>query len=475
MITYMWNKLKGERDVAIFILITSFFLALLHLLPEGMPEEARITTAVTIYGILLWTFEPIAFGITSVIVMLLLLVLKAVPIDIVLGGFSSPAIFLIVAGMMMAQGISQTALMERVTYYLLAKWGKSSKGIFISVILFMQLQAFFIPATSVRSSLVLPIILMVIKSVQADKNSNFSKLMLIGTAYGGNISGTAILTAAVGNILTVEILSVYLNKNLSYFDWFVYALPIWVLVTIAIPWILWIIYTPETFDFSELQQNMREKSRQFGKLTTSEKKSIVILGLVVGLWMTEPIHGYHPTVPALLACVLMALPKIGFAKWREIVTVNYDMVLLVGATLSLGLALIESGAIDYISLLLSADWIYAAFFNPWLTIVLITIATQIYHLGVTNVSTVVVTLQPILIGLSIQVGYDPIVICFIASITTLFGYILVVETMPNVVVYATGLVQQKDFLIPGIWATVASSMITILVAFTWWRWLGFWP
>lgn len=472
----LWKQMKVERDGIVFLLLTLFFLLLLIVLPEGMPPQAKGTMAITIYGILLWTFEPIAFGITSVIVMLLLLFLKAASIDIVLAGFSSPAIFLIIAGMMMAQGISQTRLMERITYFLLTKWGNSSKGIFISSILFMQLQAFFIPATAVRSSLVLPIILKIINSVKAHRDSNFTKLMLIGTAFGGNISGTAILTAAVGNILTVEMLSIYLGTSLSYFDWFIYALPIWILVTMVVPWTLWKVYKPETYDFSSLQKEIQEKRKELGKLTTSEKKAIAILTLVVGLWVTEPFHGYHPTVAALLACVLMALPKIGFTNWKHIVKVNFDMVLLVGATLSLGLALIESQAIDYMAAtLLSAEWIALALASPWLTLIFVTLATQVYHLGVTNVSTVVVTLLPILISLSVQAGYDPVVICYLASITTLYGFILVVETMPNVVVYSTGLVEQRDFLLPGLWATLASMIITILVAFTWWRWLGFWP
>src|SRR5690606_13398334 len=126
-----------------------------------------------------------------------------------------------------------------------------------------------IPATAVRSSLVLPIILRIINSVRANRDSNFSKLMLIGTAFGGTISGTAILTAAIGNILTVEILSVYLGTSLSYFDWFIYALPIWILVTLVVPWIIWKIYKPEKYDFSKLQIEMQEKRIELGKLTTS--------------------------------------------------------------------------------------------------------------------------------------------------------------------------------------------------------------
>lgn len=79
---------------------------------------------------------------TSVLTMVLLLFLHAVSIDVVLSGFGSPAVFLIVAGMMIAKGVNETSLMDRITYILLAKWGASAKGIFMGLFLLMQIQAF---------------------------------------------------------------------------------------------------------------------------------------------------------------------------------------------------------------------------------------------------------------------------------------------------------------------------------------------
>lgn len=125
--------------------------------------------------------------------------------------------------------------------------------------------------------------------------------------------------------------------------------------------------------------------------------------------------------------------------------------------------------------MVTSDIVQQAFGNPWLALCLVVIISQIYHLGVTNVSTAVVTLLPVLIGLSLEVGIDPVIIAFASAVTLLFGYIFVVETMPNVVVHSTGLVKQRDFYLPGILATIATSAITLLVAYTWWHWLGFWP
>ncbi|MBR3120608.1 MAG: anion permease, partial [Oceanobacillus sp.] len=190
------NRIKMSGNIVSFLFSTVIFLGLLFLLPEDIDWSAKATISIMVYGLLLWAFESLPLGMTSVLVLVLLLFLHTVSVDVVLSGFASPAVFLIIAGMMIAKGVNETPLMNRVTYWMLQKWGSSAKGIFIGIFLLMQIQAFFIPATAVRASLMVPVVVSILKSVGAQKGSNFSKLMLIGTAYAGNISGTAILTAA---------------------------------------------------------------------------------------------------------------------------------------------------------------------------------------------------------------------------------------------------------------------------------------
>ncbi|WP_411842745.1 SLC13 family permease [Salinicoccus sp. HZC-1] len=472
------KKLGKQRGLSRWIVVISaviLFLSVLFFLPESVSWPARSTIATMLFGLIFWTFTPVPISLTAVIVLVLLMVLKPVEIEVVLSGFSSPAVFLIIGGMMIATGVNDTLLIKRMTYGLMSLLGKSAKGIYTGLIILMQVQAFFIPATAVRSSLMMPVIANIIEETRADKNSNFNKLMYIGTAFGISISGTAVLTAAIGNILAVEILRLYVGISISYLQWFIYAAPIWILLTIVIMYIVWKCYPPEAQSFDSLHKEMKRKHSELGKLTVDEKKCLAILVFTIIIWLTESWHGYHPTFGALFAAVLMALPRIGFTEWRKMLEINFSMVLLIGATLSLGYSLIESGAIDLLEVLVSPQIVVDIFSNPWLAIPIVIILSQLYHLGVTNVSTAVITLMPVLIGLATQSGLDPVVIVFASAISMLLGFLLVVETMPNVVVHSTGRVTQKDFLWPGLLSTAASIVIMTAVAYTYWRWIGFWP
>lgn len=469
------NHTAGLRRIIIFLAATVLFVAVLLFLPEEIGWSERATISIMLYGLILWAFTPIPIGLTSMLVLVLLMLLRPVEIETVLSGFASPAVFLIIGGMMMAIGVNHTPLIRRMTYSLLATMGSTSKGIYIGVGLLNQIQAFFIPATAVRASLMMPVLEGIIKEADIKKESNFNKLLYISTAFGISISGVAVLTAAIGNILTVELLRLYAGVSISYLEWFIYTAPIWILLTIVIMFILWKIYTPKERSFDTLQQEMKKKNEEIGRLTIDEIKCIIILILTIIIWLTESWHGYHPTFGALVAVVLMALPVVGFIEWHKLLKINFGIVLLIGATLSLGYSLIESGAIDLLEVLVSPQPIVDIFSNPWLAIPITVLVSHIYHLGVTNVSTAVITLLPVLISLSVQSGQDPVVISVLSAVTLLLGFILVVETMPNVVVHSTGRVEQKDFLLPGIVCTIASLFIITGVAYVYWPLIGFWP
>ncbi|MFC3418943.1 SLC13 family permease [Salinicoccus hispanicus] len=469
-----YRRIKWSR-IAVFISAVVLFFAVLILLPETVAWPARSTIAIMLFGLILWAFAPIPIDLTSIIILILLMVMKGTEMDVILSGFASPAVFLIIGGMMMAMGVNQTLLVKRMTYFLLSRMGGSAKGIYTGFFILMQIQAFFIPATAVRASLMVPILSSIIEETGVDKQSNFNKLMYIGAAFGGSVSGIVVLTAAIGNILAVEILRLYVGVSISYLQWFIYAAPVWLMLVLATMYIVWKCYPPEAHSFERLQNKMKGKYQSLGHLTVDEKKCTAILIITILIWFTESWHGYHPTFGALLAVVLMSLPATGFADWKKMLDINFGMVLLIGATLSLGYSLIESGAIDLLEVLISPQIVLDTFSNPWLAIPITIILSQVYHLGVTNVSTAVITLMPVLISLSVQAGVDPVVIVITSAIAMLLGFLLVVETMPNVVVHGTGQVSQKDFLWPGLWLTLASIVIMIVIAYTYWRWIGFWP
>ncbi|MRG84821.1 DASS family sodium-coupled anion symporter [Salinibacillus xinjiangensis] len=465
---------ENHKKIIGFAVAIILFMVMYFGLPATFDHSARIMVAIVSTAIALWALEPIPLGLTAVIVLLLMMIFNVATTDVVFSGFASPAVFLIIGGMMLARAVNETPLAKRVTYYILSRWGGSANGLLGSFLIIPQIQAFFIPATAVRTALLLPVVQNVLDMIGAKPESKLNKMILLGVSYGGTISGTAVMTAAIGNILTVELLNSFLDLKITYFQWFLYALPIWILL-IPLLYLLLIKIFPmkeEEALFPHVKEEMSERVKEFGPMSMAEKRCLFVLILTVLLWVLEPLHGFHPSVPALIGVALMTLPGIGCSSWSTVVKINYDTVLLIGATLSVGYSLNESGATELLGESLSTPWVISLMEKPIVSIIFILIITHLFHLAISNVATAVVTLIPIFIGLSVEAGADPLLICFTASIACLHGYILVVETMPNVLVHSTGRILQRNFLMPGIYMTLIMILVTVVVALTWWRWIG---
>ncbi|MED4352829.1 DASS family sodium-coupled anion symporter [Schinkia azotoformans] len=457
------------------ILGALLMLAIYGILPEDYTYPAKMMLAILAIGVFYWTFEPIPLGVTALILLVLILLFDVVSIDVVFSGFSSPAVFLIIAGMMLAKGVNDTLLTKRLAYLILAKWGGSAKGLLASILLIPQIQSFFIPAAAVRATLLLPIAQMSLDTIGKKGKGNLQKVILLGVAFGGTISGTAVMTAAIGNILTVELVKKFLGIQITYIQWFLYAAPIWLLM-IPAAWFFLIKLFPlskENEQFPHVKEEMKGKLSELGRITVEEIKCIAILIVIVGMWFTESLHGLNPSIPALIGVILMALPGIGCSNWENMVKINFDTIILMGVTLSLGFSFNQSGAAELVGDSLSTGLMLHLLSSPLIAVISILIITQILHLVVANVSTAVVTLIPIFIGLSIKAGADPVLISITASLACLHGYILVVESTPNIIVHSTGKIKQKEFLLPGLWLTLINIVVIVLTAVTWWRWIGF--
>ena len=450
------------------------FFGMYFLLPDTFSTSAKLMTSIITFGIVLWSLEPIPLGLTALILLLLMSLFNVADSSVIFSGFASPATFLIVAGMMLAAAVNETTLIKRMTYVVLRRWGSSSRGLLGSIIIVQQIQAFFIPATAVRSALMIPVSTMIIETIDAKPGSNLRKMIMLGVAFGGNISGTAVMTAAIGNILTVELLNRFAGVKITYFQWFTYTFPLWLILIPAI-WYMLLKVFPLKKDqrfFPLIREEMEARLQEIGPVNKREIRCLLILSFIVGLWLTEPLHGMHPSIPALIGVVLMTLPTIGVAAWEKIVKIDYNTVLIISLTLSMGYTFVESGATHTISNYLRVNWFVDLLQNPLLAIIVVILMAQLFHKMISNVSTAVVTLVPVMISVAVNAGVDPLLIGFTTGLTCLYGFMLVVESMPNVLAHSTGMVSQNDFLKPGFYATIITILATVLIASTWWRWIG---
>lgn len=473
----VWARHRAKRvskEGYLLILALLVFGTFLVLTPDSFAREIRATLAVMGLAIVLWVMEPIPMPLSSIAVIVALTATGGVKMDTALSGFSSGSVFLILAGFMMAKGVNNTPLGSRIAYILLSRSGGTPGGALMAILLALEVLAFVIPATAVRTALLLPAVVGLINSLEQDRPApNVRRMLMLGLAFGANITGIGLLPGAIANVITAELLGNFTGSPITYLDWMLYAFPI-SLAMIPLTWMILIrSFPPEIQRFAGGTAAIRDQLCRIGPVGTEEKKCIAVLALTMVLWMTESIHGWHSSVPALLAVVLMCLPGVGFTSWKEISQVQWGTVLLVGTTLSLGNAMNTTGVAGMIAgSFLGMGWVEDMLAIPVLAVAVLTVFTQVYHLGVGNVATVTITLVPIVLQLAYHTGANGLMLGFATGLASLYGFVLVVEAIPNVMVYGTGLIASKDLLRPGIFLSLAATLVMALAAVAWWPLVG---
>jgi sodium-dependent dicarboxylate transporter 2/3/5 len=443
-------------------------------MPDTLTWSVKATTAILSIAIGVWVFQPVPLEASSLIILAALLFLKAVPFNEVFIGFSKDSLFILLTGLMIANGVNSTQLGQRIGLYILLIFGSTCKRILLGILISLQLLAFIIPASAVRATLLLPVVLMIINLYEKEgKAENIRRYLTIGLAFGAILSGIGLLPAAVSNPLTTEFIVQSTSYQIYYLEWLCIAYPISILMTVCLWFMLGKVYPPERDKLPGGQSYVRNELNKLGKMTKNEIKCLIILFITFALWTTQKFHHLPVSAPAILAVSLMVLPNIGIIKWDKIIKINWGSILLFGTSLSLGSALKFTGTAGYLAdLFLSLETAENVLSNPVFSIIALTLFTQVYHLGFAGVTPCNATLVPLVITAAEKMGVNPIIFGLVTGISSMFGFILVVEALPTIVVFSSGQFEGRDLIKVGFLLTLLSIPVMVAVVFLWWPLLG---
>jgi len=159
---------------------------------------------------------------------------------------------------------------------------------------------------------------------------------------------------------------------------------------------------------------------------------------------------------------------LGLVRWRDINSgVNWGVVLLYGAAISLGLQMKDTGAAEWVAISfldMLAPFVADHGFGLWA-------AVSVLTTGVTNTMSngaAVAVLGPIVLKAATVAGESPIILGFVTAISSAFAYLTVVGTPAATIVYASGYLKTTDFLKVGWKMAVASTIIMLVAAKLYW-------
>ena len=441
------------------------------------PEVAGLTLAgkkamgVAIFAIIVWVSQALDDAISGLVIVFLLAALGATKLGEAFSGYSNTAVWLIVIGFIMAGCMEKSGLSKRIALVLVNSAKGSAIKVYWAVALVMLVTSFLVPSITARTLLMLPIIVGIGQAFGAKQGeSNIVKALLFIVAMSGTMMSIGILTAHVGNPITVGLIEVATKQTISWAEWFkIGAPPAFLLAAISV-FILQKMWAPEVKSLGQGQDYVRQELKALGSLTSLEKYTMVVFLITLVLWATDSYHKVNVVLVGMVSVVLLLWPGSGVMGWKEAQQkVPWNIFVLYGAGLSMGTALVTSGA---------AKWLAGTMLGPisaiphstqMILLIWIVTSLQIFFTGGGPKTT---ALTPIVIAHAVAIGADPLPFALILGMNMQHQYLLPVSNMPNAIAIGTGYVNSGEIIKTGaVMSIIAAAFMSVMVL-TYWKWLG---
>lgn len=403
-------------------------------------HQAILTIGVFLTATWLWICSKIDEAYIAVLAVFILIMSGNLTEAQLYNAWGQDLIWLLIAAFVIAAGVVKTGIATYCAAKILS-YAHTTRMLCYLLTMFIVVSAFIIPSTSGRAAIILPIFLALVESLK-------HKVYIIKAL--ALLCPSIILLSAVGSylgagahLITNQILVEQGYPAFSLLSWLWLGFPFALVSSLACTELILRLFTNRDdrrtplnlFELSTLQDlNQSQNNR----LSALQLRVIFILVLILGLWFSEPLHHVSASMIALLGALLMATPGIGCIKFSQAVkTVPWSLLIFMAATLAMGTALVESGAIslltDVIFSKIDTQQVGAATMFICLMIALSLLA----HLLIQSRSARSVVLIPIVVSLAPQFNVSPVAMAFISTAAAGFCHTLTSSAKPIAIFHQT--------------------------------------
>ena len=184
-------------------------------------------------------------------------------------------------------------------------------------------------------------------------------------------------------------------------------------------------------------------------MSTAEIKTLGILALTAVLWLIDAWHHLSPATPALMAAIVLLVPRIGTLTWKQFESkLSWGLILTVGASMSLARSMIDTGAASWLGALF-VDRLTSLSIARAAIIVLLVIAVALVHLAITNLAACMALLIPIAVTIAEAAHLNPLVCGLVVTIAVDAIILYPVQTAANLLAYEAGYFADRGRAPPG--------------------------
>lgn len=380
--------------------------------------------------------------------------------------------WLLIAAFVIAAGVVKTGIATYCSSQLL-QYAHSPRMLCYTLSLFIVFSAFIIPSTSGRAAIFLPIFLALVDRLKAYPNLIKALALLCPSII--LLSAVGSYFGAGAHLITNQILLDQGYASFSLLNWLYLGLPFALISSLACTELILRLFTTaqdRCLPLNLLQLKPLQPSSEQVGLSSEQKRIVGILALILGLWFLEPWHHISATMVALFGALLMATPGVGCIKFSHAMkTVPWSLLIFMAATLTMGAALIQSGAVTWLTQALFTHIDATQWGAPVLFTSAMILLSLLAHLLIQSRSARSVVLIPIAVSLAPQFNVSPVAIAFISTAAAGFCHSFTSSAKPIAIFHQTetqSMFNSEDLLKLSFY--LAPIMFVLLLIFTFLIW-----
>lgn len=477
--------------VGAVLAVLAFLCVELLPLHGAIPAAGQHMLAILAFAVIIWISEALNYTVSSFLIAALMILLLGFGPDIsdpdklmgtkkalsmAFSGFSNSGLILVTSALFIAAAMTVTGLDRRIALFTMARLGAGPQRVLMGTIVVTILLSLVVPSATARTACVVPIMMGGIAALGIDPKGRLAASIMITIAQATSIWNVGILTSAAQNLLSRGFIEAQFGAEhaLTWADWLMAGTPWAIIMSVILFFVVRFILPPEVKSFSGGREAMVDSYRALGPMTAAEKRLGLISIALLLLWATEgKLHTIDTASSTVVGVTLMLLPGIGVMGWKEAQTrIPWGTVIVFGIGISLGNALLTTGAAKYLADLLTQSLNLSAMSGFGIFAVLSAFLILI-HLGFASATALTASLMPVMLGVLASIpGINAPGIGMLLAFSVSFGFVLPINAPQNMVCLGTETFTTRQFTNVGILLTIAGYLMLLLFALTWWPLLG---
>jgi len=420
-----------------------FAAVITALVLEPLPNPAVGLLGVTVVAVLspwvLFAPEELAVGGFD---------LPGESLDWALGGFSSPTVWLVFSAFMFALGYERTGLGRRIALVLVRAMGRNTLALGYAATASDALLAPFTPSNTARSAgTIFPVVRNLpplYDSLPHQPSARKIGGYLMWTTFAaGSITSSLFMTACAPNLLAVEFIRKIAHVEISWTQWFVASAPFALPLLLALPLLVYVIYSPQIKHGEQVPAWARGELDQMGVLSRREITLGALVLLAIILWVFGGAHVEAATA-ALIVLGLMLVLRV--VTWNEMAANHaaWTTLTLLATLVTLAGGLSKTGFIHWFADNVASNM---GGLSPTLTVMALVTVYYLSHYMFASLTAHTSALLPVMLAVGMGIPGVPAdkLALALALTTGIMGVITPYATGPGLVYYQSGYIPATQF------------------------------